>query len=155
MSANSGSNSDSIWETLKRINFKKGDILFAEGDPGFFFYILQEGKVEVFKRAADGEKKILGIAEPGQPLGEFALITESLRSASARAISDGYAIEVSEEGYKRLLADLPEWAIAVFKSLIRRLKDANELLNASSRDGLTSPEEFDLFLDDTTQRIPR
>lgn len=146
---------DSVWQTLRRVDFKKGDVLFNEGDEGFFFYILQEGKVEVFKADTDGSEKIIGIAESGQPLGEFALITESLRSASARALTDGYAIEVSEDGYKKLLADLPEWALAVFQSLIRRLKDANEMLQASNIQGLDTTEDYDVLIDETTQTMSR
>src|SRR5690606_16993460 len=103
---------------LHKLEFKAGDIIFEEGDQGFSFYIVQEGKIEVFRKEANGSQTTLGIIEPGQPLGEFALVTESLRSASARAISDGYAVEVSEEGYKKLLNELPEWAIAVMQSLI-------------------------------------
>jgi len=112
------------FQSLKRVDFKKGDLLFKEGDQGFFFYIIQEGKVEIIKHDA-----VLAVIEPGQPVGEFALLTESLRSASARALTDGFAIEISEEGYKQLLSELPSWAIAIMQSLVRRLKEANEKLS--------------------------
>ncbi|MGE3975541.1 MAG: Crp/Fnr family transcriptional regulator [Bdellovibrionales bacterium] len=147
--------SNSVWQTLRRVDFKKGDVLFKEGDHGFFFYILQEGKVEVYHTDENGKEKSLSVIESGQPLGEFALITESLRSASARALSDGFAVEVSEDGYKKLLADLPEWAIAVFQSLIRRLKEANERLNNSAKENFHSTEAYSLFLDETTQRFTK
>lgn len=138
---------NTAWQNLRKIEFKKGDMLFREGDEGFFFYIIQEGKVEVFKE--EEPSKTLGIVESGQALGEFALITESLRSASARALSDGYAVEVSEEGYKALLRELPEWAIAVLQSLIRRLKDANEMLTHHN----ANPVAFDVFVDEITHKL--
>ena len=140
---------NTVWQNLKRVDFKAGDVLFEEGDQGFFFYIIQEGKVEVYRPQENGRAKTLSVVEAGQALGEFALITESLRSASARAITDGYAIEVSEDGYKRLLAELPEWALAVFQSLIRRLKDANELLTKEWR----PPRDFDNIVDEVTEKI--
>lgn len=142
---------NTVWQNLKRVDFRAGDILFEEGDQGFFFYIVQEGKVEVFRTQEDGRTKTLSIVEEGQALGEFALITESLRSASARAITDGYAVEVSEDGYKRLLQELPEWALAVFQSLIRRLKDANELLTKD----WAPPPSFDTIVDEVTEKIQR
>jgi CRP-like cAMP-binding protein len=142
---------NTVWQNLRRVDFKAGEILFKEGDPGFFFYIIQEGKVEVYKNLDDRKVKTLGVVEPGQALGEFALITESLRSASARALTDGYAVEVSEDGYKRLLKELPEWALAVFQSLIRRLKEANELL---MKDWDPAPD-FELIADEITSKINR
>ncbi len=143
--------SNTVWQNLKRVDFKAGDVLFEEGDQGFFFYIIQEGKVEIYRTQENGRTKTLTVVEEGQALGEFALITESLRSASARALTDGYAIEVSEDGYKKLLAELPEWAIAVFQSLIRRLKDANELLTKEWQ----PPPDFDTIVDEVTEKIQR
>jgi len=142
------SKANTLWQTLKRVDFKAGDILFEEGDQGFFFYIIQQGKVEVYLGPHDKPHKTLGVVEAGQPLGEFALITESLRSASARAITDGYAVKVSEDGYKQLLKELPEWALAVFQSLIRRLKEANELLSEQYE-----PANHEAFVDEITQKI--
>jgi CRP-like cAMP-binding protein len=145
------SNTDTIWQNLKRVDFKTGDIIFEEGDRGFFFYIIQEGKIEVYKNLPHGGHKTLGVVDAGQPLGEFALITESLRSASARALTDGFAVEVSEDAYKRLLHELPEWALAVFQSLIRRLKDANELLTKD----WDPPRDTDYVVDEVTGKINR
>jgi CRP/FNR family cyclic AMP-dependent transcriptional regulator len=115
-------------KNLKVINFKAGDLLFKEGDKGFAFYIIQEGKVEVFKTSEEGKKVVIGTVESGQPLGEFAFVTQSPRSASARVVADGFAIEVSADAYKKLFAELPEWASAIIESLIERLKSTNHLL---------------------------
>jgi len=134
---------------LKRIDFSQGDMLFNEGDQGFSFYIIQEGKVEVFKEI-EGKSKTLGVVNAGEPLGEFALITQSLRSASARALSSGYAVEVSEEGYQELLKELPDWAISVISSLIRRLKDANELVSQRVESSV-----YELSFDEISQIISR
>ncbi len=141
--------SNTVWQNLRRVDFKAGDILFKEGDQGFFFYIIQEGKVEIFREEDDGEHKTLGVAEAGQPVGEFALITESLRSASARALTTGFAVEVSEDGYKKLLQELPEWALAIFQSLIRRLKDANGLLSRQTE----TVKNFSSQIDEVTKNI--
>ncbi len=113
---------------LKQISFKQGQVLFREGDEGYFFFIVQTGQVEVFRSGREGKDITLGTVEPGQPLGEFALLTNNKRSASARALTDGTAIEVSENAYRKLISELPDWSVAVLESLINRLTRANELL---------------------------
>ena len=114
-----------LFESLEKINFIPGQILLREGESGFFFYIVQEGKVEVFRTKPDGTDAILGLVGSGQPLGEFALMTQSVRSASARALTAGVAIKVSGEVYQRLLDSLPDWALAIMTALIDRLQNAN------------------------------
>ena len=115
----------SLFDNLEKINFSPGDLLLKEGDAGYFFYIIQDGTVEIFRAGDNNEETPLGTVQAGQPLGEFALMTRSLRSASARAVTGGVAIKVSEIVYQRLLDSLPDWAMAIMTSLIQRLQIAN------------------------------
>lgn len=117
-----------VFGSLERIDFKPGDILLRQGDPGYHFLIIQEGHAEIYVTDTNGIRLDLGIAEPGQPVGEFALISQSRRSANVRAISTGFAIKISEEAYKELLTELPEWAQAVIASLVKRLQDISQAL---------------------------
>jgi CRP-like cAMP-binding protein len=116
------------WDGIEQVNFLANDILFNEGDVGFYFYIIQEGEVEVYRQSTQGEKKILDTISAGQALGEFALVTQRPRSASARAITSGSAYKVSEENYQKLLGELPGWAVAILEGLIERLRKTSELL---------------------------
>ena len=117
-----------VFGSLERVDFKAGDILLRQGDPGYHFLIIQEGQAEIYVTDTNGIRLDLGIAEPGQPVGEFALISQSRRSANVRAISSGFAIKISEEAYKELLTELPEWAQAVIASLVKRLQDISQAL---------------------------
>ena len=114
---------------IEEVTFKKGDVLFQEGESGFFFYIIQEGEVEVYRASARGVNKRLDVLKPGQALGEFALVSQKPRSATARALTDGMAFRVSEENYQKLLADLPGWAFAILSGLIERLRRTNEAIS--------------------------
>ncbi len=120
------------WDGIEKVNFEANDILFHEGDIGFFFYIIQDGEVEVYRTAANGEKKALAVLEAGQALGELALVSNLPRSASARALTNGSAYKVSEENYQKLLSDLPGWAVAILEGLIERLRKTSELLAQAS-----------------------
>jgi CRP/FNR family cyclic AMP-dependent transcriptional regulator len=120
------------WDGIEKVDFLANDILFHEGDIGFYFYIIQEGEIEVFRKTAKGDKKILDTIGAGQALGEFALVTQQPRSASARALTAGSAYKVSEENYKKLLSELPGWANAILEGLIVRLRKTSELLAEQS-----------------------
>lgn len=120
----------SLFDALDKIEFEEGDILLRQGDRGYFFYIIQDGEVEVYARRADGSQVPLGTVGAGQPLGEFALITGANRSASARALTKGHAVKIGEEVYRELLGELPDWATIILESLVQRMVQLNELVPA-------------------------
>ncbi len=115
---------------LKR--FKAGDILFIEGEVTSSFYIIESGDIEVFVKPDGKQKIILNVVSAGDCLGEFAFITKKPRTASAQAITAASAYEVSEEGYNKLLGELPDWARNMMQSLVQRLADSTELIKKYS-----------------------
>ena len=118
----------SALDSLEKVEFKPGDFLFYENEKSYFFYILQEGSVEVFKTDSKMKNIPLAVIGEGQAVGEFALVAQQTRSASARAITKVVAIKVSEEAYRALLNELPSWAMAVVEGLVERLRQANEVI---------------------------
>lgn len=109
-------------------NFRPGSILFREGDLTTSFYIIHSGEVEIFIQKPNGERQVLGKASAGEPIGEFAFILKSARTATAEALTPVEAFEVSEEGYNKLINDLPDWAQSFIESLVKRLSTANQRL---------------------------
>ena len=63
----------------------RGQILFAQGDRGDLVYVVEEGKVEVYRTRADGTEEFLALIAPGNYLGELGPLLNLPRSASARA----------------------------------------------------------------------
>lgn len=117
---------------LQLKKFKPGELLFTEGDSTSFFYIIESGDVEIFVKPDGKQKVVLNVASNGSCVGEFAFITKKPRTASAQAITPVSAYEVSEEGYKKLMAELPEWAQSMIQSLVQRLADSTELIKKYS-----------------------
>lgn len=114
---------------LKQVTFKAGDVLFHENDESFHFYIIQYGVIEIYKTTAEGKKIVLAEASDGTAIGEFAMIDRRPRSASAVCKTEVGAVEVSEEAYRLLLEELPDWAVAVMRGLVERLRNAHEIIH--------------------------
>lgn len=117
---------------VETVYFAEGDILFEENEASFHFFVIQEGEVEVYKNGPEG-KVVLATVSSGHSVGEFAMLDRKPRSASARALTALTAVKVSPEAYKVLIDELPEWAVAVMKALVDRLRRTNEIVrNARS-----------------------
>ena len=72
-------------QILERRTFGAGDRIFAEGSEGICAYIVQDGQVEIYK-VIDGAETVIGTLGKGAIFGEMALLDDSPRMASARAV---------------------------------------------------------------------
>ncbi len=113
---------------LKR--YKKDDIIFQEGDIGNEMYIIQKGKVGLFKNTKDGLVE-LGIFDKSNFFGEMALLGDPHRSATAKAIEDSDLLIISKQLFEFQLKKVPSWFVTMFKALIERLRNTDELFNSA------------------------
>src|SRR5258705_5618868 len=108
--------------------YRKGQLLFVEGDPGESLIILRRGAVAVFRTAPTGERAVLSVLRPPDVLGEVSLLDGSARSLSAEAIEDSSALALSRGAFIELVHASPRMLDAVMRSLgslIRRLTEQN------------------------------
>ena len=68
--------------------YKAGEPVFYQGDPGLGMYIIQEGEVSIRISEGEGEDKELAVLSDGDFFGELALLDESPRSATAICKTD-------------------------------------------------------------------
>lgn len=103
--------------------FPKGDIIFAEFEPGETFYLIQDGKVKVTK-LVEGKEKILDVFGPGDIFGEMAIIERKPRSATVEAITDVKVLEFNKENFTFLLTSNPTWIEKLIRSFAKRIYEA-------------------------------
>ena len=85
-------------------------------------YVVRAGRLEVLDEAADAVIRELG---RGDTLGELALLTDSLRSASARAVRATEVIAVDRADFEELLHSSPALSLAINQSLGGQLRDTH------------------------------
>ncbi len=111
-----------------KVAYKAGDFIFLEGDHEAHFYIIETGRVQIFTKKPNGERLNICEVTDGESFGEFALLSQSPRSASAKALTDVVLVKVSAAGYEKLVSELPIWASSMMKAFIARLQNMNLLL---------------------------
>lgn len=116
-----------------RETYAPNDFIFFEGDLESHFYIIESGKVQIFTKSKTGKRIDILTVDEGESFGEFALLDNKPRSASAQAVTDVSLIKVSAEGYEQLLAELPVWTACMLKSFVVRLKNMTEQLRSSDQ----------------------
>jgi CRP-like cAMP-binding protein len=109
--------------------FPAGTLLFREGDPGDFVYVLRSGQVRVWRREGL-EERTLALLGPGEIVGEWALVNQKPRSASCTVVEPAECIVVNGVALEKMLGN-PEIAVRLVRKLIARLAvldDENRIL---------------------------
>ena len=76
----------------EEVRFDEGDVLFAQGDPADFWWVLLEGRVDLLRRAGREESVVAAMDRPGVWAGGFRAWTDSagyLATASRRRARPG------------------------------------------------------------------
>lgn len=119
--------------SILRETYAPNDFIFFEGDIESHFYIVESGHVKIFTKNKLGKRIDILTVEEGESFGEFALLDNKPRSASAQAESEVTLIKVSAEGYEQLIADLPVWASCMLKSFVARLARMTESMKSTDQ----------------------
>jgi CRP-like cAMP-binding protein len=121
----------SVARIMEEVELSAGESLFQEGDPGDCLYIIVEGELRVYSR--DRTLVLLG---PGKIVGELALLDPEPRSASVEATRDALLFRIDKEPFEEVIADRPEIALGIIRSLARRIRqfghtdtDASDAVN--------------------------
>jgi CRP/FNR family transcriptional regulator, cyclic AMP receptor protein len=101
-------------------DFKAGEVIFKEGDPGTEFFVIQSGKVDI-----QLGNRWLGTLGDHDIFGEMALIDPAPRSATAIAKTDAKLVPVGEKQFLFLVSRTPHFALNVMRTLARRLRTQN------------------------------
>jgi len=109
-----------------------GSYFFREGETGDTMFVLESGRVEVLKQAAEGEWHVLRQFAAGDCFGEMALMDLAPRSASVRAIEDCSAIEIGASQlmsiYRKDIEQFVLLEMNMGRELSRRLRETDEQL---------------------------
>ncbi|MBC2703145.1 Crp/Fnr family transcriptional regulator [Desulfobacula sp.] len=110
----------SIASTLK---FNRGQIIFHEGDKGDGLYIVEKGKIKVFKLSFEGKEQILHIYGPGHTFGEVPVFEGKNFPASSMALEKSVIIFLPRNKFVDLITATPGLGMTLLADLSKRLRE--------------------------------
>jgi CRP/FNR family cyclic AMP-dependent transcriptional regulator len=107
-------------------SYKKGQLIFYQGDPGDALFVVVEGLVKVFVPSEEGDEMVLITLSAPEVFGEVALIDGGPRSASAEALEPTTVLMLTREVLLEVLAEHPSLTDRLLRTLgtsLRRLTE--------------------------------
>ncbi len=116
--------------------FKKGEIIFSQGDEATGFCIIVVGRVKVSKLAPDGKEQILHILGMQEPFGEVPVFAGERFPANAVAMDDSKILFLPRDAFIGLIKKEPSLAMTMLALLATRLRRFSSLIEGLSLKGV-------------------
>ncbi|MCR9238200.1 MAG: cyclic nucleotide-binding domain-containing protein [Alphaproteobacteria bacterium] len=108
------------------------EILFQEGDVAGSGFVVTEGEIQLLQRS-DGRSVSVGRLGQGSVVNELALISETLRPATAIATQASEVIKIRRSLFGRFINEYPDIAVRLEQSLRGRLQETIGQLKRAQR----------------------
>jgi CRP/FNR family transcriptional regulator len=128
----SGEELDALARKVDTIHWDAGVTVFEEGDRGNACYVIENGRVKVTRRLADGQPITLAQVGHCGVVGELALLAGDRRSASMETIEPTTAVEIASEDLMGILQSNAKAAIGLAAHVGDLLREANDRVFAST-----------------------
>ena len=120
---------------LPDVHLEPGDMFYGPEDQTEKLFILQKGKIRIFRMTPDGREFTLAVVEAGTVFGEMALTAQQLEGAYAQAMESSQVSTMAREDLERLVLDKPEVGLRIMQVLSERLRrQENRLEDATMKD---------------------
>lgn len=113
----------------KKVSYNKGNILFYEKEMPTALIILAEGRVKVYKTDLKNNEVVLHRFRPESMIAEMAVFQEIPFPASASFETDGSVILIDFHAFKKRFINNPKVAYSIIKSLSRKIKQLEEVID--------------------------
>ena len=101
---------------------QSGEIFFGPQDRSEWLFLLQRGRVRIFRSTPDGREFTLAVVEAGTVFGEMALTGQRLEGAYAQALAPSQVSTMLRADLERLILEKPEVGLRIMELLSERLR---------------------------------
>jgi CRP/FNR family transcriptional regulator, polysaccharide utilization system transcription regulator len=122
-------------EEAEKINFekdfrhyKRGDILYHEGNRISGFYCVNRGIIKVFKTGLDGKEQIIRFAKPGDIIAYRSVLSNEPACTTAKVIEDCQVCFIPTEILILFVKSNPSFALELVKLTCHELGEANSYI---------------------------
>jgi predicted acylesterase/phospholipase RssA/CRP-like cAMP-binding protein len=105
---------------LKIFELRDQEVLVRKGDPDQNLYLVFSGRLRVTSDSERNEPSVLYDVQPGESVGEMALLSDDPASATTTASGDTRVVGLSQNVFKRFSEAFPQAAQQIIQTLSQR-----------------------------------
>src|SRR3989338_2442072 len=102
--------------------YKKGQVIYKQGDTGEALYCVVTGRVKIYTVHHEGGEEALEYLKRGKYFGIISLLTKEPHSVCARAFNDSIILRIDRPSFEKIIGSTPQLMLHLSQTLSRRLK---------------------------------
>jgi predicted acylesterase/phospholipase RssA/CRP-like cAMP-binding protein len=139
---------------LEWLHLFAGSTLFKQGDPGDALYLVVNGRLRVVRIDAGGGERVMNEIGRGECVGEFALLTQEVRSATVYAVRDSTLVRLSQALFDRLVRRYPQAMTQIARFIVKRVRTVERGAGSASASAFAViPASSDVPIAEFTRRL--
>lgn len=141
------------------LTFKAGTVIFAQGEPSKYLYILKKGEIKLLKKSG-AHLSVVKLCKEKEILNEVSVLTNKPVEFAAIAKTDVELVLVDQKDILSVVKNGPGWVSEIFETLCERLKSTQDIIEEhrlmaeKNPDMVLSREEEKKYLDAFSEYKP-
>lgn len=119
--------------------FKAGTVIFAQGEPSKYLYILKKGEIRILKMNGQ-HVSVIKVAKEKEILNEVSVLTNKAVEFSAIAKTDVELLLIEQKDILSVVKSRPSWIGEILETLCERLKSTQDIIEEHNLAGEKNPE---------------
>lgn len=103
-------------------HYAAGEVIFLEGQPSSGLWIVQQGRIKIYKLNPEGVEHILHILGPRDTFNDIATFDGGPNPADAAALSQALVRVIPADALTRLIVENGDFALKVVRVLAKRVR---------------------------------
>jgi len=108
--------------------FKRGSVIYSEGDSAKGCYFLFSGVLKVFKTGLEGKEQIIRFARPGDLIGFRSVLSQERACTSAKVIENATVCFIPGNVLTKLIQENSNFALELMQITCKELGEANNYI---------------------------
>lgn len=115
---------EEIMEVTRTISYAKGEIIYRAREKSDSLYIVDQGKIRIYRLSDSGKEQLVRILHSGEFTGELALFNESIHEAYAEAMDETQLCVIKRHDLQELLLKYPSISLKILSEFSKRLEQS-------------------------------
>src|SRR3954447_22102204 len=117
---------DEIMNTVQSAAFKRGEIIYHDGDRSDSLYIVNKGKIRIYRLSDTGKEQLVRILNVGDFTGELALFSNSIHESFAEAMEETQVCMITRSDLQEFLLKYPSISLKILAEFSNRLEQSEK-----------------------------
>jgi CRP/FNR family transcriptional regulator, anaerobic regulatory protein len=115
-----------IMGTAQSVSYKRGENIYQAGNQSDSLYIVNKGKIRIYRLSESGKEQLVRILYPGDFTGELALFSNSIHESFAEAMEETQVCMITRSDLQEFLLKYPSISLKILAEFSNRLEQSEK-----------------------------